>query len=300
MADAAVPRTPGVEQPSDAEVLLSGPFKVGKRTFRTQAYGYSGGKPTKDLGEAPKGLLMLMDAGVVFLCAGGRGGRSAGQVFTELVDEVSEQVLGPVAAALSWGLAKVAVTNARENAQLGDFVRKALEHPSSWIVPYPQIVSADTHKEGSSWTSFTLPRFFFSFDREQDDGTRLRYHLCAVDRKERIDSWAAAVIAGRFAFEREQLFYRRIDALLPGFRTATLQAELVKLGDRHGDKARKHVEEAAAAYVGQMKVALAAQGADLDALLEDAKHDLRHFAVFPGLEVLAADRPTPPPDGPAP
>src|SRR5688572_519580 len=112
-----IERTPGIESPSRTDIVRSGlneHFSAVSRDAIPERSGYLGGEPTKRLGGKPKGWLLVMEQGLIFLAKGEKN-PSADTFLEALAEEAANQTL-----AIIDSLARKAASIAEDDASRVD------------------------------------------------------------------------------------------------------------------------------------------------------------------------------------
>ena len=112
-------------------------------------------------------------------------------------------------------------------------LKKIIDHPATFIIPYSHIVEAEFQKVGSL---FKGKRKYLIVTTEREEGKFETYYIHPCE-----STFADMVVALRFNFERQTYIF---DVIGEAIGLDSIQADLLKTyQEKYGDKLKKYAKE---------------------------------------------------------
>ena len=250
-----IERTPGIESPSRAEIVQSGlneHFSAVSKEKIHERYGYFGSEP-RSLARVPKGWLLVMEQGLIFL-ARGESNQSPTNFLKALADEAADRTLGIVGS-----LAAKATALASDYSSRVDEMLAAFDHPDSFIIPFTEVVEARYERTGSWFTGY---KHFLILKQEWDDG-EFDFVLSPAEADLWITVfWYRLNAEVKLAFMEALRDVAETDNYLPQMMQAFSEA--------HPDPSEEELAAAANESTIRIRERLEAKGTSMDRLLAEA------------------------------
>jgi len=229
-------RTKGLESPARDEVLTSGLADEDVKPF--EAWAYEGDEPLMNLWIAfrvPRGMFAITNKGIMFLTTGkGFSARALSvNIGLEIGKAIGEQtgLLGGVLALGAVWAGNMAV----ETIAGSDPIRKYLDHPQSFVVPYVDLVEAG-YLKGSFRSG---RRRYLIVTSEDKGGTRKKYYITPCSFTKGWENMPDLVMVHRFLYEKQAMALTVIRELVPDLDSMRAEA-LEKYRSTYGDDLAEH------------------------------------------------------------
>jgi hypothetical protein len=250
-----IERTPGIETPSRIDIVRSGLNEhfsaVSKEKF-PERYGYRGDAP-QSLARAPKGWLLVMEQGLIFLAKSEKN-LSPADFLKALADEAASRTLGVLGS-----LDLTTIMQAGDGASRIDEMLAAFDHPDSFIIPFTEVVEARYERTGSWFTGY---KHFLMLKQEWDDG-EFKFVLSPAESDLWITLfWYRLNAEVKLAFLQSLRDVAETDNYLPQMMQAFSEA--------HPDASEEETAAAADAASVRIRERLELKGTSMDRLLAEA------------------------------